>query len=478
MKTFSPLSFTKRNAYLLMSISLMLSDFLSILLAGFFGLAVRSILVGEKFHVILYKPVFPIALFCLTAYALRGIYPGIGIGKVDELRRLILTTSVVIFGLAGLTFFARNPELYSRLTIGFTWLLSLVFVPLFRNLTRAFLSKFSFWGIPIAVIGSGAQSRVFVQYLLDEAAIGLDPTVILDGFANHEFQYADVPVMSAEKVLSNGDWILKNKIETAVLLSSEVPKTLIEKISRRNKGGFRRLIVIPDLEGFSSLGLELLDLNGIIGFELRNNLLDPWAQIIKRAMDLVLVLIGGVLFLPFLLLITLIIPLNSKGSPLYGHVRIGKNGKKYIIWKFRTMVANADKILDDYLAKNPKLRVEWEDEQKLKNDPRITKLGGFFRKYSLDELPQLWNVLMGDMSLVGPRPIVDDEARKYADGFDFYKQVKPGITGMWQVNGRTDTTYEERVRLDEYYVRNWSIWLDIHILAKTFWVVLKRDGAY
>ena len=198
----------------------------------------------------------------------------------------------------------------------------------------------------------------------------------------------------------------------------------------------------------------------------------------KRLLDLVIVILGGSFALPLLALIIILIRSGSTGSIFFGHTRIGENGKKFKMWKFRTMFQNADQMLEEYLNKFPEIREEWKAGHKLKNDPRVTRVGIGLRESSLDELPQLWNVLKGEMSIVGPRPIVDDEINYYAEKFDYYKRVKPGITGWWQVNGRNDTTYEERVGLDEYYVRNWSIWLDVYILIKTVWVVLRREGAY
>ena len=142
------------------------------------------------------------------------------------------------------------------------------------------------------------------------------------------------------------------------------------------------------------------------------------------------------------------------------------------------MVPNAYEVLDEYLKKHPELSAEWLRDQKLKNDPRVTAVGRFLRKTSLDELPQLWNVIKGDMSLVGPRPIVDGEILRYGDRFRTYARVRPGITGLWQVSGRNNTTYEERVGFDDYYVRNWSVWLDFYILVKTVSVVVTGYGAY
>jgi lipopolysaccharide/colanic/teichoic acid biosynthesis glycosyltransferase len=142
------------------------------------------------------------------------------------------------------------------------------------------------------------------------------------------------------------------------------------------------------------------------------------------------------------------------------------------------MRTDAESVLEEYLTKHPELREEWESNTKLRNDPRITSIGGLLRKTSLDELPQLWNVLIGEMSLVGPRPLLDEDVVKYDDSFALYARVKPGLTGLWQVSGRNNTTYAERIRLDVYYVRNWSVWMDLHILVRTVKTVLLREGAY
>ena len=163
---------------------------------------------------------------------------------------------------------------------------------------------------------------------------------------------------------------------------------------------------------------------------------------------------------------------------LYRQRRLGKDGKSFDVFKFRTMRQDADEVLARYLEENPGLREEWEKDRKLKHDPRITRVGHFLRKSSLDELPQLLNVVRGEMSLVGPRPIVEDEIVKYGEVYADYCRVRPGITGLWQVSGRNNTTYEERVSLDRYYVTNWCIWMDLWILARTFPVVLTGYGAY
>jgi lipopolysaccharide/colanic/teichoic acid biosynthesis glycosyltransferase len=199
---------------------------------------------------------------------------------------------------------------------------------------------------------------------------------------------------------------------------------------------------------------------------------------IKRSIDILLVL----LFMPLMLLalgiVAVMVSASSPGPVFYSHRRIRKNGMFFSMWKFRTMCVNSAEVLESYLAENPAARMEWNKTHKLRRDPRITPIGLFLRRYSLDELPQLWNVLTGQMSLIGPRPIVAAEVEKYGDGFSSYCKVKPGLTGLWQVSGRSSLTYDERVRLDCEYVRRWSLTRDAVILLKTFSSVVNQDGAY
>jgi Undecaprenyl-phosphate galactose phosphotransferase WbaP len=199
---------------------------------------------------------------------------------------------------------------------------------------------------------------------------------------------------------------------------------------------------------------------------------------IARALDITLILLAAPYILLALIILVVLIKLDSPGPVFFRQIRIGRFGRKFPVYKFRTMVQNADQVLQDYLDKSPELKAEWLATHKLKQDPRVTRLGSLLRAWSLDELPQLWNVIIGDMSLVGPRPIVDAEVEKYGKCFELYIQVRPGLTGLWQVSGRNNTTYERRVELDEYYVRNRSLKLDLQILLKTVLVVLKKDGAY
>lgn len=203
---------------------------------------------------------------------------------------------------------------------------------------------------------------------------------------------------------------------------------------------------------------------------------DIFYRIIKRIFDVLISGISLILLSPLFLIIALSIKLNSKGKVFYKHKRIGKNGEYIYLYKFRSMYSDSKERLEEML-KDPKIKKEWEENFKLSNDPRITKVGAFLRKASLDELPQLLNILRGDMSIVGPRPIIDDEIKKYGINKDKLLSVTPGLTGWWACNGRSCTSYDDRMKLELYYVDNKSIKLDIKIIIKTFISVIKRNGA-
>lgn len=199
---------------------------------------------------------------------------------------------------------------------------------------------------------------------------------------------------------------------------------------------------------------------------------------VKFVFDILVTALGTVFIFPVFLLLCVCVAIENKGRIFFVHKRVGKNGKLFPCYKFQTMVKDSDLVLQDYLQNNPQAQKEWAANFKLTDDPRVTRLGRILRKTSLDELPQIFNVLKGEMSLVGPRPIVPAEIKKYGKYIREYYMVRPGITGVWQTNGRSDTTYQERVAMDTWYVRNWSIWLDLKCLAKTVSAVIKKKGAY
>ncbi|EPN9866394.1 undecaprenyl-phosphate galactose phosphotransferase WbaP, partial [Klebsiella pneumoniae] len=243
--------------------------------------------------------------------------------------------------------------------------------------------------------------------------------------------------------------------------------------------GYRYVSVIPTLRGMplDSTDMSFIFSHEVMIFRVQQNLAKWSSRLLKRFFDIV----GSVsiIFILSPLLLYICKKVKQDGGPaIYGHERIGKGGKPFKCLKFRSMVIDSKQVLDNLLKEDEEAKKEWEATFKLKNDPRITKIGKFLRRTSLDELPQLFNVLKGDMSLVGPRPIITAELERYNEEVDYYLLSKPGMTGLWQVSGRSDVDYETRVYLDAWYVKNWSMWNDVAILFKTIGVVLKRDGAY
>jgi Undecaprenyl-phosphate galactose phosphotransferase WbaP len=241
---------------------------------------------------------------------------------------------------------------------------------------------------------------------------------------------------------------------------------------------YGNVLIIPDLFGMRSLSVSAKDICGVLALEVEQKLTFLMPQLVKRFFDMLVSATAALLLFPIFVLVYLAVKLTSSGPAFYTQTRIGRNEEPFRLLKFRSMVVDADKVLRRHLQEDEALHEEWQRDQKLKRDPRITGIGRFLRKTSLDELPQLWNVLCGEMSLVGPRPIVASEIEKYGKIYRQYKRVTPGVTGLWQVSGRNNTTYEMRTRLDDYYVQNWSLSLDIYILLRTLKTIFLSEGAY
>ena len=269
---------------------------------------------------------------------------------------------------------------------------------------------------------------------------------------------------------------VKNVLVTAPGLEQRRLQDIVYEIQPLvNNVGF-----IPDMGTMplSNMEAESLIDGHMMMFSVRNNLRSKTNRLLKWIFDWCLTLVGTICIAPFLVLIGLWIYRDSPGPILFKHRRIGKGGKEFYCYKFRTMCVDAKEKLEELLEKDPEARKEWEENFKLKHDPRVTRSGEFLRSTSLDELPQIFNVLKGEMSLVGPRPIIKEEIHYYGKYIDDYYMVRPGITGMWQTSGRSDTGYEQRVQMDTWYVRNWDFWFDVVLLWRTFKVVIGRKGAY
>lgn len=455
---------------------LLLSDALALFVACAGSVLAQYVFVDPALSLGLYWSLVPSLALFVAANALVGLYPGIMLSPPEELKKITQSVSVTFLALAGGVFVVKQGALYSRGIFFMAWLGALVVLPLFRSLSRRMAYRCDAWGYPAVILGAGNTGGALVAVLTRNRRLGLRPVAFLDDDLDKQGQaVGGIPVRGPLTDASALAACYPDAV--AIVAMPGIPPARLVEVLEGPAAAFRRLIIIPDLFGASSLWVSAFDLNGILGLEVRQKLLDPGRRLIKRAMELIMIFVFLPLLLPLLGSIALLVKLDSPGSALFRHQRIGLGGRDISILKFRTMVRDADVVLRDCLTRNPSLREEWAANHKLANDPRITRLGRFLRKTSLDELPQLWNVVQGDLSLVGPRPIVWDEVDKYQGGFDLYKKVKPGLTGLWQISGRSDTSYAERVRLDAYYVRNWSVWFDIYILIKTPLEVLRGRGA-
>ena len=436
------------------SASIFVADILA--LSGVYWVAVLVRRFVTPGNISVYLEIFPGVTLFVVAFAIHGLYPGVLLHPAEEIRRVFHCVSIVFFLLLFTTFLWHDAQSFSRSIVIATWALGAPAVLLARTFARQTLSRFSWWGVPAVVFGSGANA-----------------VRVLNSLANRE------PGIRVTAVVSGDFFYLPAKRTAHYAILAEPPsKPSFHRIIQDQCTGYRHVLLVPNIHGICSLGISAREIGGEIGFEVPQRLFHRSAAMMKRMIDLLLTLPGIIALLPLALLIAIAIKLTSRGSVLYGHTRLGHNGKTFTALKFRTMYENGESLLQAHFQKHPEELDVWQRDQKLKLDPRITRVGSWLRRYSLDELPQLWNVLLGQMSLVGPRPIVSREVLKYGRSYDLYSRVRPGITGLWQVSGRNDTTYAERIAFDEYYVRNWSIWLDSYILARTAKAVLFADGAY
>ncbi|WP_042859229.1 undecaprenyl-phosphate galactose phosphotransferase WbaP [Dickeya sp. NCPPB 3274] len=360
-----------------------------------------------------------------------------------------------------------------------TWVFVLILVPVARMTTKRVLNKLGFWQLDTIIIGSGKNAREAFKAIKNERNLGLH----IIGFISSEEgdkqgdTIEGVPVMLYDVTWLQGRLSKKTQFIVAVeSLQSEIRNAWLREFMIN---GYRYVSVIPTLRGMPlySTDMSFIFSHEMMIFRVHQNQVEWSSRVLKRVFDTIGSLTIIILLSPLLMYISYKVRQDG-GRALYGHERIGQGGKSFKCLKFRSMVTNSKEVLAELLASDPEARSEWDATFKLKNDPRITRIGHFLRKTSLDELPQLFNVLRGEMSLVGPRPIIAAELERYSDEVDYYLLSKPGMTGLWQVSGRSDVDYATRVYLDAWYVKNWSMWNDVAILFKTVGVVLKRDGAY
>src|SRR5215217_3907657 len=426
---------------------------------------------------IAFASMVPYVIVWVGLRAALGLYPGYGLGPIEELRRQTFALFATLAITAVFAFASQVSDSLSRVLL-FAWIVGLLLLaPVARYFVKRVMRELGFWGKPVVVLGAREPGAHVLKVLRRERQLGFKPFAVFDNRVSPAGGMLE-GVPYGGTLTDAAALAPKCGVDTAIFAMPYTKREHLAKFVASARDSFRHVVIIPDLGGITNSAVVARDFAGTFGVEIRHNLLDPWAQRFKRALDLLGSVLGGLLISPILLAILVLIKLDSPGSAFYGHTRIGVEGKHFRCWKFRTMHVDAERVLEQYFRKNPRSRAEWERSQKLRDDPRITRTGRFLRKTSLDELPQLWNVLRGEMSLTGPRPIVDAEVSKYGTVFELYRRIRPGMSGLWQISGRSSISYTERVAIDSHYVRNWSFWLDLIILARTVKTVVLGRGAF
>ncbi len=392
-----------------------------------------------------------------------------------ELREVF--EALVVLAVVHLALTTLTKGMFSRGWWALTWSGAFVLVPSLRLLTKKILDAAHLWKRPTLIVGCGESALEAARMMSGQLYLGADVVAYVAPDARADVKFVgNTPVLRG---LAADTLRAMPGAQVVIALEPDERELRNAWVRDLTQSGIREVTVMAPMRGVPLCGTDVSYFFGheVMMLRVQNNLTRFSARVLKRIFD---VAAGGTLMLLLLPVFALLALLVAKdgGSAFFGHTRIGQNGRRFKCYKFRSMVLDADRVLKELLERDPVARAEWDRDFKLRHDVRITRVGALLRKTSLDELPQLWNVLRGDMSLVGPRPVVEKEIERYGDDAAYYLLAKPGMTGLWQVSGRNDTDYARRVFLDAWYVRNWSLRSDISILFKTIGVVLHRDGAY
>lgn len=406
----------------------------------------------------------------LAVFYAAGLYPGLVYPPADEVKKFGICSFFVFVGIAlSITVEDADDKWPIVVALILATPFALILLPAARELARKLFSKRKWFGVPAVIYVSGPSGDVIIERLLKRKDLGYKPCMIIDSKAFIAGEKFGIPLYPPSQ--ETFSFIKSFGIKVAILCDYDRDTTYINSY-------YRYTIQVPRINDISTISTNVRDFGGILGFSSTHNLTKRFSLFWKRFIDLFLLLISSPITIPVVLIVSLAIKISSPGPVFYGHKRTGRNGREFKCWKFRSMVIDADKQLEKILAENPQMRAEWEKDRKFTNDPRVTKIGKILRKTSIDEIPQFFNILTGEMSFIGPRPVTEPELKKYGNKAEFILSVQPGLSGMWQISGRSDTGYEERVTLDSYYIQNWSVWLDIWIIIKTVYVVLRGKGAY
>lgn len=394
----------------------------------------------------------------------------------QTLQRLVRTSLYATGSLIILLYLAKSADETSRFFVAVFWPISVFWLILFRYAQKKVLEYTGRGNEPVLLIGAGCTAALFYKSILNNVGLNIQVIGLLEDNSVSPI-LNDIPVLGgfADAV----DVINRYGIRNVVIAAPGLPQDKLTDLILKVHPKVKHLSVIPNLIGIplSNISINSFYNEKIVLVNLHNNLKSLKNRIIKQLLDIVLSSIGILLLSPLFILLAIWVKIDSSGPVIYSGKRLGLNGDSFKCYKFRTMYTNGDEILDSYFKKYPDKKKFYDMYHKLNDDPRVTRVGKVLRKLSLDELPQLFNVLLGDMSLVGPRPYLLSEKKDMDGAKDIILMAHPGITGLWQVSGRSEVTFSERLQMDMWYVRNWSVWIDIILLLKTVKVVILHKGA-
>lgn len=412
----------------------------------------------------------PVVTLC---FYMMGLYPGYGISDVERLKHQE-TGIAIIFSCFLLWDYLTQDANWSRGILLSTWFFAALLIPPAFSLVRHVLALTDNWGMPVVIVGAGDPAERLIELMQRDSRLGLLPAVVLD--ANDRVVGGSVAGVPIYGTIDDAAELAKT-IKVCAIAMPEVEGQNLADLSGRLP--FPHVVLLPNVGNLPSAWVSPRDVGGALGLEIKKNLLLDRNRVFKRASEIALCIPMLLLCLPVIAFLGLLVCLVSPGKPFFSQVREGLKGRSFKMLKLRSMYSDAEERLEKYLQENPEQRAEWERRFKLSDDPRILPfIGKFMRTTSLDELPQLFNVLRGDMSLVGPRPFPYYHLDFYPEKFrEFRRSVRPGLTGLWQVEVRADGDMEDQKLHDTYYIRNWSLWLDLYILFRTVGVVISRRGA-
>lgn len=470
---------TNKYAYIIAPLVLLLSDYLAVLCAEEVSFLLRNYFIqdhGElvitRFHFYVIAPVIYFVFLHLCDLYTRKMQFWRIIAGVFKANLYAVFTDIFIL------YVVQTAATTSRLYMFMLWLFGFLFIVLFRFIVKHVFDSLRLFEEPVLLMGAGLTAKILLKHIKSDIGLSYQFIGYLEDNSPNEEVAAQLPHLG--KFSDAASVIKRTGVKKVLVIAPGLAQRRLQDIVYEIQPLVSSVAFIPDLGTMplSNMEIESLIDGHVMMFSMRNNLRNSWNRLLKLVFDWCLTLVGTICISPFLLVIGAWVYHDSPGPVIFKHRRVGKDGKEFNCYKFRSMCVDADVKLKELLEKNPEARAEWEKDFKLKHDPRITKSGAFLRKTSLDELPQIFNVLKGEMSLVGPRPIIQAEVPRYGRFIEDYYMVRPGITGMWQTSGRNDIDYDERVQMDTWYVRNWNVWFDVVLLWRTFKVVLAGKGAY